>query len=119
MKIFLAEDSPSFIKRLKSDIEQLEGMKIIGEANNESDAVNGILELKPDVVILDLALAEGNGIGVLNKIQGVIQEIRVVVLSNHCANPYREKCKQLGATHFLSKDKEFNLLSGLLVLLTP
>lgn len=115
MKIFLVEDSLDIRDRLRSSISQLVGVEVCGEAISETDAVQRILDLRPDIVILDLALAAGSGIEVLRKIKSAFSRIRVIVLSNHTERPYREKCRLLGADHFLSKATEFDLLPDLLL----
>lgn len=115
MNIFIVEDSPGVRERVKSVINELEGFGVSGEADNEKDAVSSILRIKPNIVILDLTLAGGSGIEVLRKIKEALPGTRVIILSNHTARPYREKCRMLGADYFLSKDKEFDLLKSLLI----
>jgi DNA-binding NarL/FixJ family response regulator len=114
MTIFIVEDSLAIRDRLRASIAELGGYEVSGEADNETEAVQRIIETNPDIVILDLALAEGSGIEVLRKIRAVMPAIRVIVLSNHATRPYREKCRLLGADYFLSKSKDFDLLPKLL-----
>lgn len=113
MKIYIVEDSPGIRQRLKSFLAELG--EVIGEADSEEVAVSEILLMQPDVVILDLGLAVGNGVEVLRRIKYQFPAIRVIVLSNYSAQPYREKCRELGADNFLSKDQEFDLIRNLLI----
>lgn len=114
MSIFIVEDSLAIRDRIRASIAGLEGFEVSGEADNESEAIQRIIDTRPDIVILDLSLAQGSGIEVLRRIKDTTPEIHVIVLSNHATPPYREKCRLLGADHFLSKDRDFDLLPKLL-----
>jgi DNA-binding NarL/FixJ family response regulator len=65
MKVFIVEDSDIVVKRLKILLSAFEELEFIGQAANANDAVETILQLKPDVVILDIRLIGGNGMKVL------------------------------------------------------
>ena len=64
MKVFIADDSPILRERLDAMLSELPGIKIVGQAGNVADAIETIRALHPDVVILDIRMPGGSGIGV-------------------------------------------------------
>lgn len=88
MKLFIAEDSPMMKVRLIQMLEQIEVVEIIGEADNQNDAIAKISELKPDVVVLDIRLKEGNGLEVLKYIKTELPSTVVIMLTNY---PYVQR----------------------------
>ena len=69
MKIFIVEDSAIVVDRLKILIAEIEGLDYVGSAANARDAVESILSLTPDIVILDIRLSGENGISVLERMK--------------------------------------------------
>jgi DNA-binding NarL/FixJ family response regulator len=110
MRVFLVEDSPAIRERLHDVVFQMDGAQVAAEAATESDAVQGILALRPDVVILDLTLAAGSGIEVLRKVKTALPALKVIVLTNKTEPQYRNKCMALGADRFLDKSRDFGSL---------
>lgn len=118
MKIFLVEDSPEILRHLHTLIDEVGGMSVVGQADGEENALEGIFGALPNLIILDLSLASGNGIAVLRQVKARHPEIRVIVLTNNCHPQYRKRCRLLGAEHFLDKTRDFEKLAGLLVGMT-
>lgn len=107
MKIFLVEDSKAVRERLLAMIAEIGGMEVVGQSDNASDAVNGILRSQPDVVLLDVTLAEGSGIEVMSRSKAHRADIRVIMMTSHPYAQYREQCLAAGATYFFNKNHEF------------
>lgn len=61
-----------------------------------------------DIVILDLFLAEGSGIGVLCEIADKRLAVPIVVLTNYATEEIRERCKALGAVALFDKSRELD-----------
>lgn len=115
MNILLVEDSPMMQERLRSMIAEISGANLIAEVDNQLDAINMIERARPDVVILDLQLAGGNGMEVLRQIKPSLPATRVIVLTNNSYPQYRKKCLELGAECFLDKSRDIAILGKLLV----
>lgn len=94
-------------ERVRDAVVQVRGVHVVAEAANEQDALAGILSRRPDVVILDLALAAGNGIEVLRRTKAALPEVKVIVLTNRTEPQYRKTCLDLGADRFLDKSRDF------------
>jgi DNA-binding NarL/FixJ family response regulator len=109
MEIFLVEDSPPVRARLAEMLAAIPGATLVGQATNAADATQGILTLRPQVVVLDLSLGGGsNGFDVLRNVRSVAPEIDFYMLSNFSADPYRQLAERLGARDFFDKTREFN-----------
>lgn len=110
MMIFIADDSKALRERLTAMLSEIEGAEVIGQAANAVEAVEGIHNLKPDVVILDIHMPGGNGIDVLKTIKQASQPPVVLMLTNNASPQYRKKCMELGSDFFLDKSREFESL---------
>ncbi len=104
MKIFLVDDAAIVLEKLATMISGIGGVEIAGQAMNARDAIQSIIELKPDVVILDIRLnGGGNGMDVLKRIKEEDPPPIVIMLTNYPYPQYRKKCQVLGADYFFDK----------------
>lgn len=117
MKILLVEDSDAIRVRLRTLIGELCRDASVYEAISEHEATDEACRERPDLIILDLKLAEGNGLGVLESVKTRALQSRVAVLTSHAETPYRKKCLSSGAEWFFDKADGFdgigNVLSSL------
>ena len=114
MTVFLVDDSAVVRERLADALSGLPTGQVIGHAQGVAEAVEAIRRIKPDVVILDLHLSEGNGIQVLQEIKKGSTAPIVIVLTN-CAYPqYRKRCLEAGAEFFFDKSLEFDMVRNVL-----
>ena len=107
MEIYIVEDSAAVRSRLEEMLSQVSGAAVAGTAAGATQATREILERRPDMVILDLNLAEGGGFDVLRTLRAQAPEIDVYMLSNFAAYPYRQLAERLGARGFFDKTREF------------
>jgi DNA-binding NarL/FixJ family response regulator len=107
MEIFLVEDSSLVRSRLAETLGAIPGARIVGEADRAEAAISGILAARPDLVLLDINLAEGSGFDVLRAVHAKEPHIEFYMLSNFAAFPYRDLAERLGAREFFDKSKEF------------
>lgn len=116
LRIYLVEDSPVIRERIIEHVVEQDGGEIIGCAETEDDAVQAILELKPDAVVLDIQLRAGNGFNVLRRLRVLPVDTKpaVIVFSNHADAGSRKRAAGEGARYFLDKASEFNHLAVLL-----
>ena len=105
----MVEDSLLIRERLDAMIS-VAGATVAGHASTAEAAIASILVERPELVILDMQLAEGTGFDVLRAVRKQAPEIDVYFLSNFAAYPYRELAERLGAKGFFDKSKEFDLM---------
>ena len=112
-KVFLVEDSPLVLARLKEILASAPGAELVGEAGTAGEAIAGILQARPDMVFVDLNLAEGSGFDVLRALQPRLPEVDFFMLSNFATYPYRQLAERLGAKDYFDKSKDFERLREL------
>ncbi len=78
-------------------------MTIVGEAQGETEALRMVRELRPDAVIADLSLAEGDGFNVVRDVSVHFPDIRILVLSMHDEAIYAERLMAEGASGYIMK----------------
>ena len=109
-KVFLVEDSPPVLERLIPLLGALPNTRIVGHAAGADEAARAILAARPDLVVLDLRLAQGTGFDVLIELHGKATAIDVYVLSSFSYAPYRRQAEQLGALTFFDKSTDMERL---------
>jgi len=107
LDIFLVDDSAPVRERIASALAALAGVRVVGHAEGADEAIRGILELLPQVVLLDLKLAQGGGFDVLRAVRAQAPQIDFYMLSNFATPAYRRTAEQLGARGFFDKTQEF------------
>ncbi|UCE17272.1 MAG: response regulator [Gemmatimonadota bacterium] len=107
MKVVIVDDSELFCKLLSSDLSDMQGIEVVGQAHEGLEALTLIQKLNPDVVILDIRMPGENGIGVLQKIEKQNGVPVVIMLTNYPYPQYRKKCMEAGADFFFDKSGEF------------
>lgn len=107
MKVFIADDAQVIRERMSALLSDIKGIEVIGEAQDGLEARDSILELKPDVVILDLRMPWRNGLDVLRDIKESNPDIKVIILTNYPYPQYRRRCMEEGADYFFDKSSEF------------
>lgn len=117
IRVFLVEDSAPVRERIAALIAEIDGVLLLGHADTAAGATAAILSLRPDVVLLDIHLAEGSGIDVLQTVHASLPAIVFIVVTNLASAPYREKCLAAGASHFIDKSTESADISRLLAAL--
>ncbi|HEY4637246.1 MAG TPA: response regulator transcription factor [Burkholderiales bacterium] len=110
LEIFLVDDSAPVRERIVALLETLDGTRVVGHADGAGEAIRLILALLPQVVLLDLKLAQGSGFDVLRAVCPQAPRVDFYVLSNFATPAYRKSAEQLGARGFFDKTQEFKQL---------
>jgi DNA-binding NarL/FixJ family response regulator len=105
LRVFLVEDLPVVRNRVIESLQEIEGLEVAGYAEGEDSAVSWLGSHACDVLILDLQLRQGNGLGVLKSLATLDPSPRVlkIVYSNHVSANIRKLASQFGATYFFDK----------------
>lgn len=104
LKILLADDHTVVRKGLRYLLEAQGSHTVIGEAADGREAVRLCLELKPDVVVMDVAMPGLNGIDATAQIVKENPDVAVVILSMHSDESYILRALTSGAKGYLLKD---------------
>ena len=92
--------------RLLRDLVAETPAKVVGQSSSAAAAIRDIGRTRPDVAIVDISLAEGNGFEVVKAMALTEPRPLVFVLTNHATRRYREHAARLGADAFYDKQNE-------------
>jgi len=123
MKVLIADDSQIVRERLAYLLGDVEGVEIVGQAEDAVEGSNLAETLRPDVAILDVRMPRGSGLDVLRSIKRANPSATVIVLTNFVDPEARQLCLARGADYFFDKsiefDKAVDVLRGLSHAETP
>lgn len=95
-------DDSLFQRRVVSAPLKAQGFEIF-EAVNGKEGLEKILEVKPDLILLDILMPEKNGIEVLKELKKAQNTIPVIMLTSDVQESTRDECLSLGAQAFVNK----------------
>jgi DNA-binding NarL/FixJ family response regulator len=113
LKAFIVEDSPVIRENLIAALEELAPIEVVGTAEDEPAAVGWLAAAEAqacDLVIIDIFLKRGSGMGVLRAAHDLHRPMSLVVLSNYATPDMRRKCLELGASRVFDKSNEIDAL---------
>jgi DNA-binding NarL/FixJ family response regulator len=110
LNTYLVEDSPVIQASLIAALEELAPVKVMGTASDESSAIEWLNSNQGacDLVIIDIFLKAGSGLGVLEATYSDKDEMKLVVLSNYATPDMRRRCLALGAARVFDKSNEID-----------
>ncbi len=104
VSIVLVDDHRVMRQGLKALLEESTDFQVIGEADSGQDGVQLVRELRPDVLVLDMALPDIDGVTVVREAVKVSPKTVVIILSMHNIEGYVRKAMQAGALAYVLKD---------------
>jgi DNA-binding NarL/FixJ family response regulator len=112
LKTFIVEDNPLIYENLVSTLEELTSVEVVGSAGDEASAVKWLLDEgnQVDLLIIDIFLLNGSGLGVLQAAKDADLPVRRVVLTNYASADIRRRCAALGADRVFDKSCELEEL---------
>ncbi|MGM9480800.1 response regulator transcription factor [Roseateles sp. NT4] len=113
VRAFLVENSPVIRENLAGTLEELANVEVIGSAADEESAVHWMSResaRKADIVIVDIFLNSGSGLGVLQAAQRLGVSARRIVLTNYATDDVRRRCARLGAERVFDKCRDLEAL---------
>jgi DNA-binding NarL/FixJ family response regulator len=113
LNILIVDDNKGYTERMTSLLNDTQNVSNIHTAYNVEEATD-LLTGEHDLILLDINLAGQNGIALLKQIRDSGNNCEVIMMTNYTGEYYREECKKLGASFFLDKSNDFELLPGIL-----
>jgi len=120
LRIFVVEDSPALRDVMLEQLGELPNVICSGHADNEASAIAALRGVACDVLIVDIRLKAGSGLGVLHAIASSgwpHPPATRIVFSNYTDPAFRTLARCLGATHFFDKISDFTSLLSLVTAL--
>jgi len=106
IQILLADDHNVVRKGLRKTLEENDEWKVCGEASDGREAVKLALDLKPDIVVLDLTMPELNGIEATRQIKNALPKTEVLIFTMHETEEMILSAFQAGARGFVLKSAD-------------
>ena len=110
IRILIADDHAMFRDALRNLLEAERGLCVVGEARDGREVLDRVGELKPDVLLLDLALPQMSGIEVLRELSELPVDIRTIVLTAAIERGQLVDALKLGARGVILKEMATQLL---------
>jgi len=119
LSVLIVEDSVVVRARLLALLAEETDVNVIAEAASAVEAIERFNTHVPDAVVLDLQLASGSGLDVLQRIRQSARQCVVIMLTNFPQAEFREACHDHGADYFFHKATEFEKVVEVLSALVP
>lgn len=110
IRILIADDHSMVREGLKQLVELEDDIIVVAQAGNGSEAIEKIIEYKPDVVLLDINMPELNGLEVLAYLRDNDINANVLILTIHNEVEYLYKAVEIGVKGYVLKDSESDVL---------
>jgi DNA-binding NarL/FixJ family response regulator len=110
IRVFLVDDVTELRLLVRIALEEDPGIEVVGEAANGRDGVEGVAEMQPDVVLLDLSMPDMDGLEALPLMRARAPNARLVVLSGHEAGRVSLEALDQGATRYINKAADFEAI---------
>ena len=104
IRVVLAEDHTLVRQGFRRILEDSSGIEVVGEASTGLAAIELSKKLKPDVVVMDLAMPELSGLEATEEILKVLPETKILILSMYSNDAYMRKAFKLGARGYVLKN---------------
>jgi two-component system response regulator NreC len=110
IKVLLAEDHTIVRKGLRSLLDNETEIQIVGEAEDGQQAVQKVVQMLPDVVVMDITMPVLNGLEATRQIKKLCPQVKVVVLTVHSTEEHVFQILRAGASGYVVKQGAVNEL---------
>jgi two-component system, NarL family, nitrate/nitrite response regulator NarL len=110
IRILIADDHPIFRDGLRRLLESEPNLCVVGEAADGAEAVALVAELKPDILLLDLAMPRVPGMDALRELAAAAHPVRTILLTASVERPQILEALQLGARGVVLKESATQVL---------
>jgi len=110
LRVFVVEDDSLYRSGLEMVIQAEADMRVVGSAGNGSEALTGLQQVRPDIVILDLQMPGMDGIACIKEIRRLYADLPILILTTFNEEEYIFQGMAYGANGYLLKTLEFEKL---------
>ena len=115
IRIVIADDDPLFVEMLQASLSEQEVFTVVGTAATGAEAIDRVEELRPDIVLMDLAMPVLDGVNAMREIRKLPDCPAVVFLTSEEDEVHAHEAYRVGADAYLRKRKDMPLLIGVIV----
>jgi two-component system response regulator NreC len=103
-RVFLVDDHEMILPGLKIAIESIDKFSVIGTATDGLTAFNSIMELSPDIAVLDLSIPVLNGFEITRKLKEKKSPVKIIILTSYSEDKYIREAMELKVDGYLLKE---------------
>ena len=103
MRIFIVDNQVLFREGLISILNRVDGFEIVGEADTVTSAVDSVLQLNPDLVLIDIFLPDGSGLEAMKSLLAKKPNIKFIILTQHESDDLLLSAIRTGAIGYIIK----------------
>ena len=105
IRVLVVDDFKPFREFVRSTLAERPEWEVIGEASDGPEAVQKAVELKPDLILLDLGLPTMNGIEVARRFRELVPDARIIFFSQESSVDLLEEALRMGVSGYVMKAK--------------
>lgn len=105
VRVLIVDDHDLFVDALRALLETEPGIDVVATAPNGREAVERVVELEPEVVLMDVSMPVLDGFEATRAIRKRAPSTRVLFVTGSNAEEDLERAREVGATGYISKDK--------------
>ena len=106
VKVLIAEDNAAYRQSLLRMLQEEDGIEVLEPARDGCEAVEKSEQFQPDVVLMDIDMPGQDGLSATRTIRERWPQVKVIVLSFHSGEAFRDWAEEVGAVAFLPKDAD-------------
>ncbi|HVF46072.1 MAG TPA: response regulator transcription factor [Pyrinomonadaceae bacterium] len=103
LRILLAEDHQTVREGIKLLVNSQPDMEVIGEADDGERAIKMAIELRPDLLLMDISMPNMNGLKATRRLRSMSSDIRILTLTRHTDDGYLQQLISAGANGYVLK----------------
>ncbi len=103
-RILIADDHDIIREGIKNILRKYSEYEIVGEASDGEEALERTIELKPDILLLDITMPKKSGLDILEQIRHGSKNTKILIISVHKANAYIMRALKSGVKGYLNKE---------------
>jgi DNA-binding NarL/FixJ family response regulator len=105
-KVLIVDDHPVVREGIAQSIRRAVDLEVCGEADCPEKALQAVSDLRPDIVVVDLAFSTGSGLGLIRDLKVRYPQLPLLVLSMHDELIYAERVLRAGASGYIMKHED-------------
>jgi DNA-binding NarL/FixJ family response regulator len=106
IRVYLVDDQSIIRAAVRSLLDRREEFEVVGDSGDARHALEEIVELRPDILLLDITMPGLSGLDAIPQVRRVSPKTKIVMLTHHEGNAFVEQALKAGAEGYLSKDSE-------------
>ena len=110
MRILIVDDHDAVREGVRTILTSRNDIEVCGEASNGQEAIEKTLELKPDLIILDINMPILGGISAAKEIKARLPQVLILLFSMHESNQFVREAKLLGVQGYVNKNQAAGML---------